>query len=98
VKTPMEEMQAKADASVRLPDVIRRLFEKGEVYTFVAHDQKAPEVVVYEPDCQEDKIHAVNGYLLVPHQIARRLPEPHGTVTSERGNTPCWKLAQLAGN
>ncbi len=81
---------------MRLPEAIKRLIAKDETVTFVSHDQKEPEIVVYEPDCKVYQIHSVNGFLLVPHTIARRLPEPHGNITHAQGNVPCWKLAELA--
>jgi len=81
---------------MKLPEAIKRLFTKDEVFTFVAHDQTEPTIVVYEPDCKVDQIHAVNGYLLVPHPIARRLPAPHGNITHAQGNVPCWKLVDLS--
>jgi hypothetical protein len=88
----------KERAAVKIPEAIKRLFEKDEVYTFVSHDQVEPTIVVYEPDCKVDQIHSGGGYLLIPHPIARRLPEPHGTITHANGNVPCWKLGDLTGN
>ena len=81
---------------MRLPEEIRCLFRPDEIFTFVAHDQTPVATVVLEPDCPRDQIHAVNGLILVPHVIARRLPEAEGVLTHAQGSVPCWKLSSLA--
>jgi hypothetical protein len=79
----------------RLPQELRSRFLKTEIWGFIEHDQKPPEWVVFDPKCAADQIHLVNGFLVIPAAMAKRLPEPTRIIGLAEGTTGGWKLSDL---
>ena len=80
----------------RLPQELRSRFLKTEIWGFIDHDQHEIEYVVFDPECQPDKIHQVNGFLVIPATMARRLPDPTRQIhIPGKGTTGGWKLTDL---
>jgi hypothetical protein len=80
----------------RLPQELRSRFLKTEVWGYIEHDQKPAEYVVFDPQCAADQIHLVNGFLVIPHVMAKRLPDPTRIITlpGQRAQGG-WKLTDL---
>jgi hypothetical protein len=80
----------------RLPQELRSRFLKTEAWGYIEHDQKPAEYVVFDPQCPVDQIHLVNGFLVIPGVLARRMPDPTRIITMPgEGTTGGWLLTDL---